>query len=86
MRQIYHEAGIAPGRAFGNATRFDNDDLCVRCQLMQPTRRGKPGKPASNNDDISRQVAVTCRIWLGRRQNGVPGSRAGIMGKAIDYH
>ena len=48
--RIDDRAGENMGADFG--AFLDDDDAGVRCQLLQADRRGEPGRPGADHDDV----------------------------------
>ena len=83
MRQVDHEAGVPPGRAFGKAAGLQAPRSSAGVQLVQAPGRRQPGKPAADDGEIGGQVVFEHRQGSLGRQDGIPSRRDRSAGQAF---
>lgn len=75
MRQIDHEAGIAPCSAFCQAPSLKHHNARSALQLLQPARSRQAGEAAPHNDEIGGSISAKLTGRRLRPEYGVPSRR-----------
>ena len=73
MRQVDHEARVAPRRALADLPGVQQRDPRPRRKLQKPPRGGKPREAAADDGEVGGMAAFRRRHGNTRRKDRVPG-------------
>ncbi|CAM3384536.1 hypothetical protein PAAM106076_18465 [Paracoccus aminovorans] len=76
VRQVDHEARVAPGAAFRDPRGVQDRDVQPRVDLLQAPRGGQPREARADDGDVAARGALQPRAGRGRGQDRAPPGRA----------